>query len=66
MENGEAFIFARSDWQYVLNTFCFGYNVGYKFIGSRRRRRATATSSASGPTIAARPWWSTTVPRSDC
>ena len=32
MKNGEAFIFARSDWQYVLNTFCFGYKVGYKFI----------------------------------
>jgi hypothetical protein len=33
-ENGEAFIFARSDWQYVLNTFCFGYKVGYKFTKS--------------------------------
>jgi hypothetical protein len=32
MENGEAFIFGRSDWQYVYNTFCFGYNIGYKFI----------------------------------
>jgi hypothetical protein len=32
MENGEAFIFGRTDWQYVFNTFCFGYNVGYKFI----------------------------------
>jgi hypothetical protein len=32
LENGEAFIFGRSDWQYVLNTFCFGYKVGYKFI----------------------------------
>ncbi len=32
MENGEAFIFGRTDWQYVLNTFCFGYHVGYKFI----------------------------------
>jgi len=31
-ENGEAFIVGRSDWQYVLNTFCFGYNVGYRFI----------------------------------
>jgi hypothetical protein len=30
--HGEAFIFGRTDWQYVLNTFCFGYNVGYKFI----------------------------------
>jgi hypothetical protein len=32
MKNGEAFIFGRSDWQYVLNTFCFGYNAGYKFV----------------------------------
>ena len=31
-ENGEAFIFGRSDWQYALNTFCFGYKVGYKFV----------------------------------
>jgi hypothetical protein len=34
-ENGEAFIFGRSDWQYVYNTFCFGYNVGYKFVQTR-------------------------------
>lgn len=33
--NGEAFIIGRSDWQYVFNTFCFGYNVGYKFIETR-------------------------------
>lgn len=32
--HGEAFVFARSDWQYVLNTFCFGYHTGYKFIHS--------------------------------
>lgn len=32
MENGEAFIFGRTDWQYVLNTFCFGYRIGYHFI----------------------------------
>ena len=35
-ENGEAFIFGRTDWQYVYNTFCFGYKIGYKFIKSRR------------------------------
>ena len=35
MENGEAFIFGRTDWQYVFNTFCFGYQVGYKFIKTR-------------------------------
>lgn len=33
--HGEAFIFGRSDWQYALNTFCFGYNIGYKFIKTR-------------------------------
>jgi len=34
MANGEAFLFGRSDWQYVYNTFCFGYKVGYRFIKS--------------------------------
>ncbi len=32
LQHGEAFIFGRTDWQYVFNTFCFGYNVGYKFV----------------------------------
>lgn len=30
-----AFEFARTDWQYVLNTFCFGYGAGYKFSESK-------------------------------
>lgn len=33
-ENGEAFIFERTDWHYVLNTFCFGYKTGYRFGAS--------------------------------
>lgn len=33
--HGEAFIVGRSDWQYMFNTFCFGYNIGYKFIQSQ-------------------------------
>jgi hypothetical protein len=33
-QNGVAFIFGRADWEYVLNTFCFGYRVGYKFVHS--------------------------------
>lgn len=33
--HGEAFIFGKSDWQYVYNTFCFGYGVGYKFIKTK-------------------------------
>lgn len=35
MANGEAFIFGRTDWQYVLNTFCFGYKIGYKFVQTK-------------------------------
>ena len=37
-ENGEAFIFERTDWHYVLNTFCFGYKTGYKFGASSNAR----------------------------
>jgi hypothetical protein len=36
MAHGEAFIFGRTDWQYVLNTFCFGYHVGYRFTKTKR------------------------------
>lgn len=32
--NAVAFELARTDWHYVLNTFCFGYGVGYKFSKS--------------------------------
>lgn len=32
---GVAFELARTDWQYVLNTFCFGYGIGYKFSESK-------------------------------
>jgi hypothetical protein len=35
MENGEAFVFGRTDWQYVVNTFCYGYHVGYRFIETK-------------------------------
>jgi hypothetical protein len=38
---GVAFELARTDWQYVFNTFCFGYGVGYKFSSS-------ASGSANG------------------
>jgi hypothetical protein len=39
-ENGEAFIFERTDWHYVLNTFCYGYKTGYKFGASSGGRGA--------------------------
>jgi len=41
MEHGEAFIFGRADWEYVLNTFCYAYKTGYKFV-------ETATGSCNG------------------
>lgn len=36
MENGIGFLFGKTDWHYVHNTFCFGYNVGYKFVETER------------------------------
>ena len=30
--HGRAFVFGRSDWEYVFNTFAFGYAIGYHFI----------------------------------
>ncbi len=33
---GEAFVFGRTDWEYVLNTFCYGYKIGYHFIGTEQ------------------------------
>lgn len=40
-KNGDAFIFGRADWEYVLNTFCFGYHTGYRFV-------ETATGGCNG------------------
>ena len=61
--NGVAFEFARTDWQYVINTFCFGYGVGYKFskyehgpcngnflgLGADSCRRAVLVEDCQGP-----------------
>ena len=33
--HGRSFVFARTDWEYVLNTFSFGYAIGYHFIASK-------------------------------
>jgi len=34
LTHGRSFVIARSDWEYVYNTFSFGYSVGYHFIKS--------------------------------
>lgn len=34
IENCEAFIFARTDWEYVTNTFVFPVKIGYRFIAT--------------------------------
>ncbi len=33
--HGRSFVFARTDWEYVFNTFSFGYAIGYHFIASK-------------------------------
>lgn len=32
LEHGEAFIFGRSDWEYVSNCFAISYKIGFRFI----------------------------------
>ncbi len=36
LTNGEAFVFGRTDWEYVLNTFCYGQKIGYHFIATEQ------------------------------
>lgn len=36
-ENLVAFEFARTDWEYVFNTFCFGAKVGYRFYSNEEK-----------------------------
>lgn len=36
IDNLEAFIFGRTDWEYVTNTFVFPVNVGYRFIATEK------------------------------
>jgi len=35
-QHGVGFIFGKTDWHYVHNTFCFGYNIGYQFIATEK------------------------------
>lgn len=34
-QNCEGFVFARTDWEYVTNTFIFPANIGYRFIATK-------------------------------
>lgn len=34
-KNLEAFIFGRTDWEYVNNTFVYPVNIGYRFIATK-------------------------------
>lgn len=44
-KNCEAFIFGRTDWEYVNNTFVFPVNIGYRFI---RTQAGAANGQFSG------------------
>ena len=65
MAHGEAFIFGRTDWQYV-STPSASATTSATSSCRPRPASATATSSASAPTTATRRWWSRTAPRSAC
>jgi hypothetical protein len=34
-EQGIAFIIGRTDWEYLFNCFCIGFNVGFQFIKTK-------------------------------
>jgi len=34
--NADGFVFGRTDWEYVLNTFCYGYRAGYRFVKTEK------------------------------
>ncbi|MBD3180898.1 hypothetical protein GF312_01330 [Candidatus Poribacteria bacterium] len=36
LKEGRGFVFGRTDWEYVINTFCFGYKIGYHFIATEQ------------------------------
>lgn len=34
-EQGIAFIIGRTDWEYLFNCFCIGFNIGFQFIKTK-------------------------------
>jgi hypothetical protein len=34
-EQGIAFIIGRTDWEYLFNCFCIGFNVGFQFVKTK-------------------------------
>ena len=48
--HGVAFEFGRSDWQYCLNTFCYGYHTGYRFYRAKEAKPNPATTYPAGAT----------------
>ena len=47
MNHGTCFKFGRSDWEYVFNTFCWGWRIGYHFFESPSED--AAGNGANGP-----------------
>ncbi len=48
IDHCEAFIFGRTDWEYVTNTFVFPAKVGYKFIDSKGQVPGAMNGQLSG------------------
>lgn len=49
-QNGVAFQFGRSDWQYCLNTFSFGYHTGYRFFRTGESKPSAGVVYPAGTT----------------
>lgn len=49
-QNGVAFQFGRSDWQYCFNTFSFGYHTGYRFFRTGEWKVNPQTTYPAGTT----------------
>ncbi|MDO8681981.1 MAG: glycosyl hydrolase family 28-related protein [Armatimonadota bacterium] len=47
-KNATAFIFAKTDWQYVTNCFSFGYKTGFLFTKGFKERTGNVVITQSG------------------
>lgn len=54
-KNGTAFVFGRTDWEFVNNSFCIGYNIGFHYasFGSNAPHVLMTNSGSDGSGIAA-------------
>ncbi len=50
-KHGEAFIIGRTDWEYMLNCFCIGFSVGFRFIANKDHGGGNALLTQCGSDV---------------